>query len=71
MEKQYNRSDISWKIIDDFLCGGQKMVIIGMSGDTCIMPKEDYNRIIIAERKYKKRVNDQKRPERIISCQFR
>ncbi|ENZ28696.1 hypothetical protein [Enterocloster clostridioformis] len=51
MEKKY-------KIIDDFLCGGQKMVIIGMSGDTCIMPKEDYNRIIIAERKYKKRVND-------------
>lgn len=33
MEKKY-------KIIDDFLCGGQKMVIIGMSGDTCIMPKK-------------------------------
>lgn len=48
MKKNYN-------IIDDFICGGQEMIIVGMNGAACVMSKEDYNRIIIAEHKYRQK----------------
>lgn len=41
-----------YNIITAFECGGIKMLIVGMGGAACIMPERDYNRIIIAERKY-------------------
>lgn len=40
-----------YKIIAAFECYDKKMLVISMSGATCVMPEEDYNRIIISERK--------------------
>lgn len=41
-----------YNIVAAFDCDGRKMLVVRMSGATCIMPEADYNRIIIAERKY-------------------
>ena len=56
MEKQYNKGVAGlrkdkYKIIAAFECYDKKMLVISMSGATCVMPEEDYNRIIISERK--------------------
>lgn len=42
-----------YSIISAFECDGNKMLVVRMSGATCVMSEEDYNRIIITERKYK------------------
>lgn len=42
-----------YSIISAFECNGKKMLVIRMTAAACIMSEEDYNRIIIAERKYK------------------
>lgn len=41
-----------YDIIGIFECNGKTMLIVKMSGATCVMPIEDYNRIIITERKH-------------------
>lgn len=38
---------------DTFVYNGKKMLVVRMSGAACIMSEAEYNRIIIAERKYK------------------
>ena len=38
--------------MDDFVCDGRKMLIVSMEGAARVIPEEDYNRIIVAERKY-------------------
>lgn len=43
-----------YSIISVFECNGKKMLVIRMSGAACVMSEEDYNRIITAERKYKR-----------------
>lgn len=43
-----------YSIISGFECNGMKMLVVRMSGAACVMPEEDFNRIIITERKYKK-----------------
>lgn len=43
----------AYSIIDVFECNGNKMLIVRMSGAACVMLEEDYNRIVIAERKYR------------------
>lgn len=43
----------AYSIISAFECNGKKMLVIRMSGAACVMPEDDYNRIIITERKYK------------------
>lgn len=40
-------------IISTFECNGNKMLVVRTSGAACVMSEEDYNRIIITERKYK------------------
>lgn len=42
-----------YSIVSAFECNRRKMLVIRMSGAACVMSEEDYNRIIIAERKYK------------------
>lgn len=42
-----------YSIIGAFECNGKKMLVIRMNGTACVMLEEDYNRIIITERKYK------------------
>lgn len=42
-----------YKIIGAFECDGNKMLIVRMNETACVMAEEDYNRIIITERKYK------------------
>lgn len=41
-----------YKIVRVFECSGKKMLVTGMKGAACVMPEEEYNRIIIAERRY-------------------
>lgn len=43
----------SYSITSAFECNGVKMLVIRMSGAACVMSEEDYNRIIIEERKYR------------------
>lgn len=43
----------AYSITSAFECNGMKMLVISMSGAACVMPENDYNRIIIAERKYR------------------
>lgn len=45
-----------YSIINAFECNG-KMLVVRMSGAACVMSEGDYNRIIIAEKKYKQRKN--------------
>lgn len=47
----------AYSIIGTFKCNGKKMLIVRMSGAACIMSEEDYNRIITAERKYRRWIN--------------
>ena len=42
-----------YNVITAFDCNGSKMLIVQMNRATCIMLEAEYNRIIIAERKYK------------------
>lgn len=42
-----------YNIIAAFESNGSKMLIVQMNRATCIMSDAEYNRIIIAERKYK------------------
>lgn len=41
-----------YSICGEFICNEKKMLVIRMDGATCVMPEEDYNRIITAEIKY-------------------
>lgn len=43
----------AYSIISTFKYNGKKMLVVRMSGAACVMSEEDYNRIVIAERKYK------------------
>lgn len=52
MGVKYIMNRNGYNIIAAFESNGRKMLIIRMSGATCIMPEEEYNRIIITERKY-------------------
>lgn len=46
----------TYTILNKFECCGVTMVIVAIKGKAaCIMPETDYNRIIEAERKYKKK----------------
>lgn len=42
-----------YSIIGAFECNGKKMLVVRTSGAACVMSEEDYNRIIIEERKYR------------------
>lgn len=42
-----------YNIIRAFVCNKKKMLVIRMNGTACVMSEEEYNRIIIAERKYR------------------
>lgn len=42
-----------YNIISAFEYNGVKMLTVRMNGAACIMSERDYNRIIIAERKYR------------------
>lgn len=42
-----------YSIVSAFECNGRKMLVVRMSGAACVMTEEDYNKIIITERKYK------------------
>lgn len=44
----------AYSIISTFEHNGKKMLVVRMSGAACVMPEDDYNRIIITERKYKR-----------------
>lgn len=43
----------AYSITSTFECNGRKMLVVRVSGAACVMTEEDYNRIIITERKYK------------------
>lgn len=42
-----------YNVIAAFDCNGSKMLIVQINRATCIMSEAEYNRISIAERKYK------------------
>lgn len=42
-----------YNIVSTFECNGKKMLVVRTSGAACVMSEEDYNKIIITERKYK------------------
>lgn len=44
----------AYNITNTFECNGNKMLVVRMSEAACVMPEEDYNRIITAERKYRR-----------------
>lgn len=43
----------TYNIIRKFECCGKTMLVVRMSGAACVLPQDDFNRIIIDERKYK------------------
>lgn len=45
----------TYEVGSAFAYGKTKMLIVQMCGAACIMPEEEYNRIVIAERKYKQK----------------
>lgn len=45
--------DKDYSIISAFECNGKKMLVIRMSGAACVLPEDDFNRIITDERRYK------------------
>lgn len=49
----------AYSIISTFECNGKKMLVVRMNGAACVMTEEDYNRIIITERKYEQWKNRQ------------
>lgn len=46
-----------YNIIGAFEYDGNKMLVLRMNGAACVMSEEEYNRIVIAERKYKQQKN--------------
>lgn len=46
-----------YSIISTFEYNGKKMLVVRMSGAACVMSEEDYNKIITAERKYRRWIN--------------
>lgn len=47
----------TYRIISRFECNGKKMLVIRTSEAACVMSEEDYNKIITAERKYRRWIN--------------
>lgn len=43
----------TYNIIRKFECCGKKMLVVRMSGAACVLPQDDFNKIITNERKYK------------------
>lgn len=44
-----------YSIVGVLRYNGNKMLVVRMNRATCVMLEDEYNRIIIAERKYKQR----------------
>lgn len=47
----------TYNIIRKFECYGKKMLVVRMSGAACVLPEDDFNRIITDKRRYKQRNN--------------
>lgn len=44
----------AYNIIRSFFCNNKKMLVIRMSGAACVMPEEDYHRLITEGRRYRR-----------------